>query len=467
MSREAGLQSQPAWQECVTVVRLVVLSLLLILVGRCFLAEPNHIPTGSMAPHRLGIHRDWTCPNCRMSFAVGVRTDGSAPVPVCPNCGYRIDPTKASPAVAEGERLWVMKQAFDFFQPERWQEVVFYAPDGPTTPHLKRLAGLPGETIQIRQGDLFVNGQRDAKRGSARKQMSVKVYDQNYIAADVERYPRWKFTGMASAGADEAGGWAVIKGGKSLVFSSKTSTDQEFTDYHWANYWHFCPARGAYGPVTDFLAYEGREFGAEQVVSDLWFRARIEANGCQRLAFRINTDDAQIVVELPWTWVGNRAPGPIVRINGEKVRVECRKDMLKDDLAEFEVELSWVDHRLECLLNGEAVFEPLQIENFPELPSSAGLREMPVGIGVRAGRAGVRDFQLFRDIYITDRPATDPLVGHGVREPVKLPDDGYFLLGDNSGYSIDSRFWRNGPVVPRSALIGQPLGRSNREQANQ
>lgn len=464
MSRDSGQPSQPAWQEYFTAARTTVLCLLVLLIGRCFLIEPSHISTGSMAPQRLGFHRDWVCPNCQVGFAVGVRLDGSSPVPVCPNCGFRIDPTKATPPVSDGERLWVMKQAFDFLQPERWQDVVFYSPDDPATPHLKRVAGLPGETIQIRQGDLFVNGQRAAKGESARKDLSVKVYDQKYVAADVKRYPRWKFIGTETGGQWADGGWEIIAGGRSLVYSSKRQPDQELNDYQWANYWHFCPVRGAYGPVTDFLAYEGREFGAEHVVSDLWFRARIEAQGCEWVALRLCADDVQIVVELPWSNAGKHDGRPVVRLNGQAIQEISYKSFNTIRLQDVQVELSWVDHRLECLLDGEPVFEPLKLENLPEQPPSIRYRETPVGFGIRGEQARIRDFQLYRDVYITDRPATDPLVGHAVRESVKLPADGFFLLGDNSGYSIDSRFWRNGPVVPRSALIGRPLGRSNREQ---
>ena len=92
-------------------------------------------------------------------------------------------------------------------------------------------------------------------------------------------------------------------------------------------------------------------------------------------------------------------------------------------------------------------------------PPSSTFRDSPIGIGLIGGQGKISHFRLFRDIYITNRLANEPVIGFGVREPVRLPDDGYFLLGDNSGFSLDSRFWKHGPVVPRSAIIGCPIGK--------
>ena len=40
--------------------------------------------------------------------------------------------------------------------PERWDVVVFRYPEDPETSYIKRLVGLPGETLRIWHGDLFI-----------------------------------------------------------------------------------------------------------------------------------------------------------------------------------------------------------------------------------------------------------------------------------------------------------------------
>jgi signal peptidase I len=45
----------------------------------------------------------------------------------------------------------------------------------------------------------------------------------------------------------------------------------------------------------------------------------------------------------------------------------------------------------------------------------------------------------------------------GTLEPVKIPDGCYFVLGDNSERSKDSRSWENGPFVTQEEVIGEAV----------
>src|SRR5271154_5038116 len=70
-------------------VELMVLLCLCVLLVRTFSAEAYVVPTGSMAPTLLGLHREITCPNCSFLFVVGIDEEGQTGRAVCPNCGYR------------------------------------------------------------------------------------------------------------------------------------------------------------------------------------------------------------------------------------------------------------------------------------------------------------------------------------------------------------------------------------------
>ena len=71
-----------------TVELLVMLSMCVLLV-RTFSAEAYVVPTGSMAPTLLGLHREIVCTNCGFTFVVGIDEEGQTGRAVCPNCGQR------------------------------------------------------------------------------------------------------------------------------------------------------------------------------------------------------------------------------------------------------------------------------------------------------------------------------------------------------------------------------------------
>jgi signal peptidase I len=63
------------------------------------------------------------------------------------------------PTLAPGQRLIVDRTAFCLAVPKRWQIVVFRCPEDASTYCVKRIVGLPGETVEIRGGRLWIDGQ--------------------------------------------------------------------------------------------------------------------------------------------------------------------------------------------------------------------------------------------------------------------------------------------------------------------
>ncbi len=450
-----------------------------LLLFRTFLIEPSHVPTGSMAPHRLGVHLPLRCPECRFDFAVGIGQDGSPSRPICPNCGLRTFPSLAGQPAQAGDRLWISKGDLALRSPRRWDEVVFYAPGSPFTPHLKRIAGLPGEKVRIVDGDVFADGARVRKSRDVRQRMSVLVFDQDHPPPERKRPDRWRFDVENPVPAYSSTRWQLKRdaAGRQGFFLEPPEAPADRTGsmpMDWLNYRHFCPILGDYGPVRDFLAYDGPDDGQGHVVGDLWFTARVAWSPDQKtaavLVFRLTNAETDIRV----TFRGpiSHTPGedenyPVylgtVSIDGETVvtrRFEDRRTALT--FAKFpgghDVEMSWVDHRFEFLVNGQPLFDPVEIDEKPPRRPDERFRDSPVGIGVRGSGASVQSFRLYRDIHYTNRLATEPVIGHGVREDVELPADSYFVLGDDSAHSVDSRFFEAGPAVPKSALIGRPIG---------
>lgn len=57
-----------------------------------------------------------------------------------------------------GDRCMGLKCAYWFSQPERYDIIVFDAPDNPEVYYIKRVIGLPGETVEIKHGVTYVDG---------------------------------------------------------------------------------------------------------------------------------------------------------------------------------------------------------------------------------------------------------------------------------------------------------------------
>jgi signal peptidase I len=71
----------------------------------------------------------------------------------------KVEGTSMLPRLHDGERIFVNKLVYyDMPELERGDIIVFWFPDDPSKSYIKRVIGLPGETVQVRDGRVFVNG---------------------------------------------------------------------------------------------------------------------------------------------------------------------------------------------------------------------------------------------------------------------------------------------------------------------
>ncbi len=71
--------------------------------------------------------------------------------------GHSMDPT-----LANGQNLIMDKLSYRFHDPERYDIVIFPGPEefGKHPYYIKRVIGLPGETVQIKEGKVYINGKQ-------------------------------------------------------------------------------------------------------------------------------------------------------------------------------------------------------------------------------------------------------------------------------------------------------------------
>ncbi|MFC6489402.1 signal peptidase I [Nitratireductor sp. GCM10026969] len=115
-------------------ISVVIQALLLALVIRTLFFQPFSIPSGSMRPTLL---------------------EGDYLFVTKWAYGYSRHSLPFSPPIFSG-RLWGS-------EPERGDVVVFKFPPNPSLDYIKRVIGLPGDRIQVREGQLYINDEPVAR----------------------------------------------------------------------------------------------------------------------------------------------------------------------------------------------------------------------------------------------------------------------------------------------------------------
>lgn len=109
---------------------------------------------GSLAPdgHILGTIRDYLV---LIAIAVGIALLVTRFVAI----RSVVDGSSMNPTLMNGDNVLVGRIGYAFSGPKRFDIVVFELKDDPGTYYIKRVIGLPGETVTIRDGYVYINGE--------------------------------------------------------------------------------------------------------------------------------------------------------------------------------------------------------------------------------------------------------------------------------------------------------------------
>ena len=530
-------------------LELAVCFVIVVIMLRGFFLEGYLVSTGSMAPVLLGFHKRVQCPSCDHTFAFGVRFDESvseSPLAAggssgpdrfasCPNCGQSNIDVSAVPR-NHGDQLLVHKHAFDLRRPRRWEAVVFRNPARLADAYVKRIVGLPGETLQINDGDLFVNGSIARKDYATQRDMRILVSDLRHAPENDEWESPWQLDGDWTASGSQLacdmnsesdrssirlrhwrwnGGNHTVEVGLPVADAYPDWTEFENRFAHipisWASRIEYdrinevlrCEGvmpddmqrdlmtsatneafrRAVYrlaamshlAPVTDHYGYNTLISGKEFFVRDVMIDTVL-----QFLELPIHID-----VDLPVNDTTLR-----LRLNPQSGQVALfpqesdkplrlgQVDAASMSAGPLHLEVSNFDCRVLVAVNGTLPFAPLDLP--PDAPgavispmspptSEPGIRpdslaceaaratfdfrrqQNRLGLTIVGGSVQINELRLFRDVYYTPGRRTN-----AVDTPCKIPAKCYFVQGDNSPVSSDSRSWPN-PFVPHRLLLGKPF----------
>jgi len=315
---------------------------------------------------------------------------------------------------------------------------------------VKRVVGLPGERIEIREGDIYVDGQIQRKDLAWQRAMAVPVHFENQRPSLAPALPpRWRGKAWGAAGDRFA----------HPATSSKDPID--WLIYHHQRRDLSRPGEVREGPVTDDSSYNQhpRRGDDRHAMSDLLLSCQIveifgrggrlilrASDG--RAEFRVNIDPQRKWYEVLYS----HPPQPLQSDAAFRGRpVPGASGPLPPWTSSLPVELSLVDQQFILAFNRTVAV------SWPYDPpkDSSGPPTQPFAVGSQGLGVVVRDLRVYRDVYYTRPPSVrNPW---GIGQPVTLGGEEYFVLGDNSPASEDSRTWDLQPAVHADLLIGKPL----------
>ena len=448
-------------------VQIFAVFLCFFLLARTVAVEPFGVPTGSMAPALIGNHREADCPRCGYLLRVGEPGPDARPVKFeacrCPICGEVVDLSQAREV--PGDRLMVDKTVYHARNPRRWEVAVFRCPADLSKPYVKRVVGLPGERMQITGGDLYANGELLRKTLSQVRETRILAFDLNTPLPQGWNV-RWlmerlnntaKLPALSRRTPDRTVDDTVLS---DHVLHLDTLDKPDGLGLTYRN-WNLDSREEE--PVNDFLGYNGqpperRGFGRSFPVPlgdpvhdfSVTFDLDVKA-GSGSFACRLSDGADSVRADFP---IGVNSPLPDVQVAQDGGRTPATGTGHRLEVGKtYRVEFAFVDRRASLAIDGTEVVPALDLPHDPPGRPRRGGMSRPVQLGAKGVSVVVKNFKLYRDIHYLG-------VGSATKSWQLGPKE-YFMMGDNTSNSHDSRVWTVNdvptPGVPEKDFIGKPF----------
>ena len=232
--------------------------------------------------------------------------------------------------------------------------------------------------------------------------------------------------------------------------------------------------------VTDRYGYNAMVSAREYPVSDLMLSATLEwTRDPQSVSVQVPIKSKVFRVEI-----NPSTKNLAVYAEGVSRPLQSGRYQPAADVADRKsatIEVSNFDHQILVAIDGICCLPPFVVDKIDE--ASAAIQDQPAAdrllsktdegqtantekaeksaiqreqqqrwsITVNGSAVTLTQLRMYRDVFYTPGRRRN-----AVKEPYQVPDGHYFVLGDNSPVSSDSRNWET-PCVPHKMLLGKPF----------
>ncbi len=379
------------------------IAILMAVLFKFFAIEAYQIPTSSMQPTMMG------------STAAGVY-----------------------------DRILVDKIRYEIFEPERWDIAVFRYPLRVKQNYVKRIVGVPGDHLRIAGGNVY---QIESGDGLEPQHLSaIQKPEAVQEALWREVFP----ARMAIAGEDKILDYFNGRGGKWEESDGVLSVDLSKA----RNGATLSYSRSKDGGLSNRL-YDGYSAAVGQKIQSE--ASPMELEHVQDLRLQCSLTPEGSGLELDMQIGVQQSEGKSLRFSlaaeGGKARIRVdeagtEKIVSEEfDLAfasgqEVAVAFAHLDDRCHVWIEGDLIasLDTSEFKTLDELNPASGDGRSGVTARIRlagADAAELRDLRIYRDQHYStsSRPRTEPRI-------VKVPAGQFFMMGDNTLQSVDSRDWQ-------------------------